>query len=273
MSDEFYAGIAGAFIGLLGVLATLWWTQKHHERSLAQERQKAKDEREFAARQSAIASAGEAITRFTQYLLTLPDRDLPPGGIIAEEVRDFGVALSRLHFYCSIETIEKSIELGQTLTEAFSRAVKAKLPSLFLNEDIKGIDLHIAALEKMNSEMHQEIIALIQGAPGSPLILSNRDQIVSNHQTMASLHAKKSELSKRKFMSTEACRDIVQAAIPSIYAALSVALIRMRRELAFELDESRYSSLMDKSTKQATAALQALMADVRKQIHDKLKEA
>jgi mannitol-specific phosphotransferase system IIBC component len=151
--------IVGGAISLVGVYLTLRWNQKINEDNLREERRKKKEEREFSAKQAALSSASEALTRFIGYYITLPDRVLPSEGTLAEEITELSVACDRLHFYCSLETIEKSTHLAQVLNEAFARAIKAKMPSGFITGDLKALDLRISGIEKMNTRIQDELNA------------------------------------------------------------------------------------------------------------------
>lgn len=137
MGEQFYSTITGALVAFLGVLFTLRWNQKIHEKNLKEEREKSRKEREFNLKQNALLSAAEAVTRFIIYYMTLPDRKLPADGTVAGEPTELPVALNRLHFFCDLETIEQSIRLGQVTNEVVSEAMKAKLPSVFIVAEIE----------------------------------------------------------------------------------------------------------------------------------------
>lgn len=96
------------------------------------------------------------------YFASLADRTLPSDGSIDKEASAIGVSLNRLHFYCGLETIEKSIHLSQVLTNCFCEAIKAKMPSAFMHEDLKVIELQISSLEKWNLYFQEEIKAMFR---------------------------------------------------------------------------------------------------------------
>ena len=152
MNDTFFATIIGALVAFLGVLLTLRITQRNFETNLREEREKAREEREFSAKHKALLSAAESVTRFLNYYMTLSDRELPKDGTIPDEVSEMAITLNRLHFYCDMDTIKQSIAMSQILSRSYTQALKAKMPSIFIAEDIKVIDLQIAAMEPKNVE-------------------------------------------------------------------------------------------------------------------------
>lgn len=135
--ESFIGVIVGGLISLAAVLLTLRWNQKLHEDNLREERRKIKEEREFSSKQAAFMSASEALARFLDYYVSLPDRIPPSDGTVPEEITELSVAFTRLHFYCELETIEKLIRLGQMLNEAFGEAIKAKSYENCVIEDIR----------------------------------------------------------------------------------------------------------------------------------------
>jgi hypothetical protein len=267
----FLATVVGSFTTLLGVLITLRWSQKDQERSIQIERGRRKDEREYNARRESLVAANEAITRFIQFFLTLPDKSLPSNGEQIDEVRDMGIALNRLHYFFTLETLSKMMDLGKVLNQSFAHAVKAKLPSAFLYHDILAIDTQINNLEQMNAAIHQEIEALLQSSPESQLIIAHRTQLAQNHRRVADLNGEKAELIEKRHFATEECRDVVHAAIPDIFESLRNALIVARKELSFELEETDYNELMSQNLTEMTAFLQELIDDVRNAVRDKMQ--
>jgi hypothetical protein len=177
--------ILGALIALAGVILTLRANQRNLQRTLKEEREKAREEREFNAKHKAILSAAESVTNSLNYYMTLPERELPKDGAAPSEVSEIAVALNRFHFYCNIVTIRQSVAMGEILSKSFFRALKAKMPSVFITEEIKGIDSRIAALETMNDRLQQEFVALLGADPSSPLLISHRQQLAKDFESMA----------------------------------------------------------------------------------------
>ena len=118
--ELFFATLIGACVSLLGVVLTLRHNQKAHEENLREERKKIKEEKEFRAKQEALIQASEAFTRFLTYFITLPDRQLPQDGNVPPEVTELGVAINKLHFYCSLNTIKSSVHLSRILNKVYS---------------------------------------------------------------------------------------------------------------------------------------------------------
>lgn len=270
---EFFDSVIVGVFTLLGVLITLRWNQKLHEYNLKEERRKTKENREFSAKQGAFLAATEAVTRFIHYYLSLADRTLPSDGSAHEESIEMGVALNRLHFYCDIETIEKLIKLSQVLGVAFTDALKAKMSSAFINEELKAIDLQILGLEKVNAGIQEEIKMIFQSDPKNSLIVIHREQIVKNLQIIADLQNKKPELVKEKYIETEKCRDVISQHLKSIYDGLQDVLLLARRELSFPIDQERYKAIMVKHTDLVIKNLEELLAEIRKRVLAKMGEA
>ena len=267
----FFTTIAGALVALLGVLLTLRWNQKAHEENLREEREKKREEREFTAKQESLLYAAEAVTRFLTYYVTIPDRELPQDGSVANEVTEMGVALNRLHFYCNLETIEKSTQLGQILNEAVTEAMTAKMPAAFTVEEIKGIDLEISGFERINATLNEEIRALLFSDPQNDLIVSHRQQLATNFQNIADLHGRKVELIKRKYIETEKCRDVVSRHLRTIYEASRDILLLARRELSFPIEEENYKRIMDSRIDAMEKNLEDLYAEIRKQVEERIQ--
>lgn len=223
--EIFFATLMGAFVSLLGVLLTLRHNQKIHQQNLAEERRKRKEEREFEAKQDSLIHAAEAFARFLSYYITIPDSPLPQNGSVAPEVTEIGVALDKLHFYCSLTTIESSTRLAQLLNEVVADTMKARMPSAFIGEDLKAIDVEISGLEKSNSVLQEEIRGLLFSDPQSRVIASHRNQLAESCKRIADCHNKKLALIKRKYRETEASRDVVARNLRTIYEAVRDVLL------------------------------------------------
>lgn len=264
------ATIAGALGALLGVLLTLRANQRIFQTNLKEERNRSKEEREFSAKHNALLSAAESVARFLNYYMTLPDRDLPKDGTITTEISEMTVALNRLHFYCDIATIRQSITMGEILGKAVNRALKAKVPSMFIGEEIKAIDIQIGALETMNDGIQREIVALLADHPSNPLLVSHRQQLVTNFKSIAEFQSKKTGLLKAKYQATEACRDAIGQDLKTVYETLGAALLMARKELAFPIDEAEYTALLTQSTDSVLAEMEELLKEIRVEVNKKL---
>ena len=269
--EMFFATLIGAFLALLGVWLTLRHNQKVHEENLREERTRRREEREFRAKQESLILASEAVTRFLTYFISIPDRQLPEGGSVAPEITELGVALNKLHFYCSLNTIERSIHLGRILNEAVSDAVKAKMPSAFISEQLKAIDLEVVGIERSNAVLQEEIRALLLSEPQSPIIVSHRKQLAQSFQRISECHARKLGLFKKKYLETEKCRDIVVKHIKTIYEASRDVLLLAREELDFSIDETQYTAIMDECIDSMEKNLEELCAHIRIEVGKKMK--
>lgn len=266
----FLATVTGSVTTLFGVVLTLRWSQTQHQKSVEVEQKRRKEEREYVARRDSLVTANEAVTRFIQFLLTLPDRELPANGELPSEVRDLGISINRLHYFCTLDTLSKMMELGKIMNESVGAAVKAKMPASFLHHDILSVDSEAANLGEINYALKEEIAALLQSSPRDPLIISHRNQIAENHREIVALREKQTELIQKKILATENCRDVVHKAIPGIYNALRDALICARRELSFELDEREYADLMSKNLDELVEYLQRFLADLRNSVREEI---
>jgi hypothetical protein len=269
--ESFIGVIIGGLISLTTVLLTLRWNQKLHEDNLKEERRKIKEEREFSSKQAAFMSASEALVRFLDYFVLLPDRILPSDGTVPEEITELSVAFTRLHFYCELETIEKITRLGQMLNEAISKAMKAKMPSGFIAEELKVIDVRKSAIEKMNTGIQDEIIAMLQSNPENPLLTSRYELQAKNFHEIGDLASKRVELIKLGYVETEKCRDVVRTNLRTIYESTRDVLLLARRELYFDIDQERYRIIIDKYMESMERTSEELFAEIRKQIQERIQ--
>ena len=270
MNEQFFAGIAGSLLTLLGVLITLRWSQISHERNLAHERLKRKDEREFAARQQTFSAAAEGITTFTHELFTLPDRELVAGSTLDKGLLNMNVALNKLQFYASNETIEKAAIASNSLTNAYAQTVKAKMPAIFLTEEIKALDISIQNFEKLIDELKTEVNILNQKLFQGGAISEKQTMISTYWQEISSLQTKRVELIKARYRSTEGCRDILNKFTPMIFTSQRDLLLSARKELGFDFDTDRYAKFMDAQLQNAIRNMQKMMADIRSEIEKKI---
>ncbi len=271
MNNSFYAAITGALVAFIGVLITLRANQRNFETNLKEEQKKAREEREFLAKHKALLSAVESVTRFVNYYLTLSDRELPKDGVTPTDISEMSISLNRLHFYCSIDTIKQSIAMSQILGRAYAQALKAKMPAMFIAEEIKGIDVQIEMIKEMNRELQQEILTLLSTDRLSPILVSHRQQLAANSKSIVGLVEKKNDLIKKKYHATEVCRDVVVKGLKEVYGALSNVLLMARKELAFPIDESEYKTILVQTTEQTVSDLNSLLNEIRAEIAKRLQ--
>lgn len=271
MNETFYAAIAGALVGLIGVLVTLRYNQHNFETNLREEREKAREEREFRAKHKALLSAVETVTLFLNHYLTLPDKELPKDGTTPNELSEMSVSLNRLHFYCDMATIKQSIAMSQVLSRAYIRALKAKMPAMFIAEEIKVVDVEIVNMEKANDRVQQEIIALLSVDHSNPLLISHRQQLASNFKLISGLYTKRTDLFKARYQATEACRDALIKDLKEVYEAVRNVLLTARRELGFPIDEDDYTTMLTQATDSIVAETKSFLEDIRSEVKRRLQ--
>jgi hypothetical protein len=161
--------------------------------------------------------------------------------------------------------------MSEILSTSYTRALKAKMPSMFIGEDIKVVDIRIAALESMNDRLQQEIVALLGADPSSPLLVSHRQQLAANFRSIAEFYSKKTALIKARYQAIEACRDVIAQDLKGVFEAIRAVLLMARRELAFPIDEAEYTALLTQSTDSALSQMESLIKDIRTEIDKKMK--
>lgn len=268
---SFLGVVAGALVSFLGVILTLRRNQKIHETNIEEERRKAKEYREYSSKQNALIAASEAVSRFIAYYLSMVDRILPVDGTVAGEVTEMSVALNRLHFFCSLETIEKLTWLSGVLSESFTKVMIAKMASAFINEDLNVIDSQVLSLEKMNLSIQEEIKAILQSGCQDPLVINHRQQLAQNYHEISDLQGRKVELIKQKYIETEKCRDVLSQNIKPIYEALRDVLLLARQELSFPIEQERYKQIIDKQIELTVRQLEGFLVEIRKQVSEKIQ--
>ncbi len=238
--------------------------------SLRAERKKAKEEREFIAKHEAFIAALVAVSKFVDYYMTLPDRQLPSNGKTDPGLSEMGIALNRLHFYSGFQTIQDCTKLSETLTLSLIKAIEAKRPSIIIDADIKTLDLQLEFFEKVNSKIEQEILVLIGRDPNSEMILFHREQLVKNYEEISHVHGQRAALIKDRYRAVENCRDVVAKDFQQVHSALSQLLIMARKELSFPIDESRYAKLMEESAAAAKTELKKFLKRNRDEVEKRM---
>lgn len=268
MSESFIGTITGALITFLAVMVSLRANQRTFEANLEEERKKLSDERSYSGKQKAFLAASVAVTRFVSYYITIPDRQLPQDGSPPNEVSEMSASLSALHFFCCTETIQKTTELSQTLNRCFCETLRLKVPAMLIDEKVKGIDIRINGLNETNGRIQQEILAMLSSDPSNPLIISYRKMSADTFQEIAQFHFQKTELSRQKYLHTEACRDSVINALPVVYVAMKDVLLMARQELGFPIEASDYSQIISDATTTGQESVKALLTHVRAQVEE-----
>lgn len=260
--------LIGASITFLSVLFTLRHNQKLHEQALREEREKAKEEREFQAKQDALLGASEAICRFIDYFGRIPDIALEGGGKSVPESVNMGIALNKLHFYCTLPTITAVTKLGNSLNTALCAVLAAKVPAELERSKTQGIDVRIKGLEKSAASVEANNLALLASNPNSPIIEHNHKQLADIHGESADFWRQKDEVFRSQTQLTEKCRDVMASHLPQIYKALRDILLLARDELSFDIEKEEYLKLMEESTQKVLSELQVTFDTIRNQINE-----
>lgn len=271
MDSTFFATIAGALVAFLGVLVTLRATQRNFEANLNEEREKAREERTFQAKHKALLSATDSVSSFLNYYLTLADRVMPSDGTAPVEVSEMTVSLNRLHFYCGADTIRESTRMSEILSTSFARALQAKMPSMFIAQDVKALDVRIASLESMNERYFQEIIALMGADSSNPLLIDHKRLLATNFTKIAELQSKKIELNKVGYQAVEACRDVITQDLKNVYEAVRSVLLLAREELDFPIDAAEYTAILTGSTEAALTEMDIVIKSIRAEIAKRMQ--
>ena len=258
LNSNFISTLVGALVALSGVLL-----------SLRAERKKLKQEREYLSKQKAMLAASEAITKFLNYLFTLPDSDtITEGNPVALEI---SIALNNLHFYCSLDTIEQSVKMGRVLNKTFTDAIKAKLPSTFILEEIKAMDIQIKGHEKTIENIRQEIMALSVASHNNEIVLLLRKHKADVSAEIAKLAERKVSLMKEQYRARKTCREVIMCNSKEIHEAARSVLLMARRELSFPINEKKYKNMLNKATDEAIQNMRDFSDMIRIEIEKKFE--
>ena len=269
ISEALASALIGAIIPLAGVLWTIQYGYLQFREGLREDRRKTAEERAYTAKQAAFMTATDATARFINYLSTLPDCELNPGKV-APEIEELTIALSKLHYYCGMETIKKCIELGEAFSLSAGEVAKAKLESLFLTVDIKTMDGRIGNLQTMIDRVNAQILAATQANPQDPKIALWRHQSAELYGQSSELYRQKGELDLAKYRATEKCRDVMIGKLKGLYGLQVDLLILARRELEFKIPENEYQQLMEAQSQKIFAKSDELIGEIRAQVNKKL---
>ncbi len=244
ISEALASALIGAIIPLAGVLWTIQSGYLQFREGLREDREKTVKERAYTVKQAAFMEATDATARFINYLITLPDSELTPGKV-APEVEEFVIALSKLHYYCGMETIKMCIEIGEVFALSAGEITKAKLESLFLAGDMKGIDINLSGLQAMNDRFNAQIQAATQVNPQDPQIALWRRQSAELYGQSGELYRRKGDLELAKYRATEKCRDVMIGQLRRLYdLQFELLYLSPDGELDFKIPESEYRQLM-----------------------------
>lgn len=262
--DSLIGTIVGGLVTFLTVWITLKNNEKLQENNIKEERGKIKNEREFTAKQNVLVAACDAVTKFILYYLSLADRTLPKDGEPVSEVNELNIAMNRLHFYCNLETIEKTIELNKILNIAFTNVLQAKMPAIFVTNELNDIDFQIASIEKININLQEEIKFYIQFDPSNQILISHREHLAQNANQIYELYLKKPHLTKERYIQIEKCRDVIVTHLKEIYTVLQEMLLTARNELSFNIEGDKYKRIMGDATNIMSKRYDNVLTEIRK---------
>lgn len=260
-----------ALISLLGVLFTLSRNQSQHDKTIAEDRRKSREEKEFAAKQKALMRATESVIKFLHYLVSLPIRELPANGESDPALQEFGVAFAELHFYCTVETIKEVNRLNVILTKAALDIAKAKVDSVMLIATIKAIDSKINSLERRSEVVNTEIGSILRTDPKNPLVSFYIEQLKGHEQELVGLRNNKIDLVKSNYRAVEACRDEVLKHLKSIAEAVATILVLARKELNFPVNEDLYLTMMKEMMQIQFENANSAIVEIRSKILAKIE--
>jgi hypothetical protein len=269
ISESLASALIGAIIPLAGVLWTIQYGYLQFREGLREDRKKTVDDRAYTAKQAAFMAATDAAAKFVNYLTTLPDSEPVPGKN-APEAEELTIALSKLHYYCGLETIKKCIEVGEAFSVSAAEVSKAKLESMFLAVDMKGVDVRLGGLQTMIDRLNAQIQAALQANPQDPQIAFWRGQLANFYGQSGELYRMKGELDLAKYRATEKCRDVMLAQLKGLYGLQVDLLILARRELEFKIPENEYLQLMRAQAQTTFAKMDELIGEIRAQVNKKL---
>src|ERR1700678_229977 len=174
-SDQMGGLVTGA-VALVGVFIAAEYGRLQFERRLQEDRDSRTEKRQFEAKQEAFISASEAILRALSYVTTSPDRSLPTDGLPVPEIQQVSIALNRLHFYGSMETVEMLTKLASTFLLGYIKILQAKLPSMFILSDVKNAEAEVAGYKQNIDRLDAQILAILSTDPNKPQLSRLRTQ-------------------------------------------------------------------------------------------------
>jgi hypothetical protein len=269
ISEALASALIGAIIPLAGVLWTIEYGYRQFREGLREDRRKIVDDRAYNAKQAAFMAATDAAAKFVDYLITLPDSE-PVASKVAPEAEELNIALNKLHYYCGLDTIKKCIEVAEAFSVGAGEISKAKLESLFLAIDMKGIDVRLGGLQTMIDRLNAQIQTAFQANPQDQQIAFWRGQLANFYGQSGELYRQKGELDVAKYRATEKCRDVMLAQLKGMCGLSVDLLILARRELEFKIPENEYQQLMRAQAQTSFAKMDELMGEVRAQVNKKL---
>jgi flagellar biosynthesis GTPase FlhF len=234
------------------------------------DRRKRREENEFRLKQESLLRAVEAAQRFMSFFMSLPDGPLPQAGDSVPESAELPVAFARVHFFCSLKTIECSNRLNTLFNRAIMDVMKFKLSAGLLGEDVKVLDMQIASYEATNARIQRETELLLESNPNNPLVARYKEQSAEIFRLMAECCRKKSELAKQQYLFTEKCRDAVIQKMPELAEQFRALMLCTRDELKFKIDRQKYSQIIKQDAEENKLRLKDYLTAIRSQVSGKM---
>lgn len=97
-------------------------------------------------------------------------------------------------------------------------------------------------------------------------MITHRQQLAQNYETIANLQSKKVVLIKQKYIETEKCRDVIAENLKAIYEPLKEILLLARKELSFPINEDQYRQIINTQTESDTKNIQNFLSEIREQV-------
>jgi hypothetical protein len=271
LTDVQTTGLIAPLVTLLGVMLTLNWSQRQHESNLREEREKTAEARRLSAKQAAFLEAIEAVIGFLNHLGALPDRDLPKNGETAKEIPALSLALTKLHFFSELPTIECCIRLNRFLLESYLVTIQAKLPGSFTSGDIETAEGRITQLEQQARECVEQMGTFIKIDPHHEVLPHLQKALAEARDELAKLYGRKTTLITLKYQQNQECRAILNARLKLLYPQTIELYLAAREELGFPIDADRYRSQMMTETEALLKQTDAMFTHIREEAEKRMK--
>jgi hypothetical protein len=266
MSDEIVAQAVGSLIALSGVFLGLCYSQRNFIKNLQNERQKAKEQREFETKRAAYMEGAESIAHFVQYFASIPDMKVEDMQGINPTLAKFAGAVQKVHLLADFTTIKKLTDMHMVAITSINKSMLLKMPAMMIDTDISTNNSSIYFWREENRKLENEILALISSDPDSAYINDVRQRIISNSEHIIGAHERNAPLHGKKLDALNECRRSIYTGLLVINEAATEVMIAMRDELGFGIDAGRYAQLMAEFNAGAKTAIEAMITKVNEAV-------
>lgn len=263
----------GASVTLVVTAVTLWYNGRVDAKRIHAEETLKIKQRQYEAKRNCIARLSEAAARYYLYLTALPDRDPKTGGELEPESKEFTVAISSVHYFCSIQTINAALSLSYALNKAYANASKIKLQLIFIKTKIKDLESRISSIQKENIELNRRIEYFVFNKDFRDMVSRLSDFINRNSEQIQGLREEKSKLFKEQLKAQEKCRDIILKEIYSIEDEAVNFIVTARQELGFSIEKEHYSAIVSQHLNSEKELVIDLFAYLREEIDKAVLQA